>query len=444
MTSLSFHDRLCDYRLYERQIEQLDTSGRGLRQGEVSISRLNFHRTKVARILARIVAQGQYVSGPARRKTLVVDGKERVVFTYRLTDVIVHRVVADLLAEALEPLLSSRLYSYRKGTAWWVAVSDFARYLREHRKQCSEPTQRHMYVARRDIDSYTDSIPVGYGAPIWNMVRNLVAPPGQLELPPADWKLVEQVVRPKVETPDGQVVTLDRGVATGQPISCVLFNLYLIDLDRKLEAVSGGFYARYSDDILFAHPSPEPVRQAAAEIDCVLGGLGLHVKPTKSRDLYVTGAGRASAAWPEVTGTCAVPFMGACIRADGNVSLAQKKTRGLLRDVMARAQRTARALPTATIDEVGTIVCSVLNRMLGPASAGFLEARSAALVRRAVTDRRQLAQLDHWIARIVLRTVTGDGSVRAFRHVPYRRIRENWGLISLEHARNRWRRRRRS
>jgi hypothetical protein len=38
---------------------------------------------------------------------------------------------------------------------------------------------------------------------------------------------------------------------------------------------------------------------------------------------------------------------------------------------------------------------------------------------------------------MVVKAVTGDGGVRAFRRVPYRTVREEWGLTSLEHARNR-------
>ncbi len=443
MACIGFHDDLQDHRRYERLIARLEGGCRRLCQGDVSLSGLSFHRSKVAKLLARAVGQGQYLSAPARRKTIVVGGKERVIFTYCLTDLIVHGTVADLIAEALEPSLSPHLYSYRKGTAWWQAVSDFARYLRNHRKAESDPTRRHMYVIRRDIEAYTDSIPVGAGAPVWKMLRDLLASPDRPPLAAPDWALLERVVRPEVEVLGGSPVRLERGVATGQPISCVLFNLYLTDLDRRLDAVPGGYYARYSDDILFAHPQPAVVQEASAQIDAVLNSLGLRVKATKSRDLYLTGAGRSSSEWPEAVGTSTVPFMGASIRADSTISLARKKTRKLLRDIAVRAQRTARALPGASVEDQGRMVCAIVNRMLQPDSATYAEARSAALLRRAITDRKQLAQLDHCIARMVLKAVTGDGGVRRFRAVPYRKIREQWGLVSLEHARNLLRRGRR-
>ena len=79
----------------------------------------------------------------------------------------------------------------------------------------------------------------------------------------------------------------------------------------------------------------------------------------------------------------------------------------------------------------------MINRVLDAKSTP-VQQRSAGLVRRAVTDRRQLAQLDYLIAKIVLEAVTGKRGVRGFRKVPYRKIREDWGLVSLLHARNRW------
>jgi hypothetical protein len=244
------------------------------------------------------------------------------------------------------------------------------------------------------------------------------------------------VVRPEVQLPKGGQVTLLRGVATGQPISCVLYNLYLSEMDRQLDRIPGAFYARYSDDVLFAHPDPEVARGAAIEIESAVERLGLGMKAEKSLDLYLTGAGRASAAWPEAKGRSWVPFLGAFVGADGTVSLSTQKMRRLLGDVEDRSARTARSLEEGSPEARGPIVCSIINRMFDRRAAPSHEGRAAALVRRAVTDRRQLAQLDYRIARIVLKAVTGDAGVRAFRRVPYRRIREEWGLVSLEHARN--------
>ena len=125
----------------------------------------------MARKLARTVGNGDYRLQPAHVRTITTDGKQRIVFAYRLTDLLVHGVVAGVLDAALTPALSASLYSYRKGVSWWMAISAFAAYARTHRKDQPEVRRRGLYVIRRDIDSYTDSIPVGATSPVWDMLR---------------------------------------------------------------------------------------------------------------------------------------------------------------------------------------------------------------------------------------------------------------------------------
>ena len=86
--------------------------------------------------------------------------------------------------------------------------------------------------------------------------------------------------------------------------------------------------------------------------------------------------------------------------------------------------------------ELGRAVCEVVNSALDPRSA-LTQSRSAIALRRIVTDRRQLEQLDYSIARLVLKAVTGRRDARAFREIPYEKLRHDWGLISLVAARNR-------
>lgn len=429
------HACLADARRYERQIDRLHERYLftrhlyELRQGDVSLASVVLSRRRVARLLARAVERGEYELEPARIREIRVEGKVRKVFAYSLLDLIVHGVVAGVVEDAAAPFLSERLYSYRKGVSWWSAIADFARFVRAHRRSRPDPRTRGLYVIRRDIDAYTDSIPVDAGSPVWPLLRQVLG-----ELPPADHELVERIVRPDARLLGGGVATAIRGVPTGQPISCALFNLYLHELDRELAPAEDGFYARYSDDMLFAHPDEAVARRAAATIDAHVAARGLRLNEEKRRNLYLTGAGSHAPGW---RGTTAVPFLGTMIAADGAVGLNRKKLRRLLHDVESRATRTAASLGRADADRVGRVVCSVVNRALDPHPGPFQQP-SAPLLRRAVTDRRQLAQLDYRLARIVAGAITGDGSVRAFRRAPYRTIRDDWGLISTLHARNTW------
>jgi hypothetical protein len=434
---MTLHRALSDRRRYRRQIDRLHQRHLfsrelyELKQSEVSLARVVHKRRKVSRILARTVARGTYRFEPGTLRTIVVNDKEREVYAFRLTDLIVHGVVGDLVQERSAHLLSHCLYSYQKGRSWWTAVADFGRFIRAHRSERPDPRSRGLYVIRRDIDSYTDTIPLGRNSPAWRMLREVLGPGS-----PHDWRVVEQVVRPVMHTPPEGPISRFRGVPTGQPISVAMFNLYLAAFDREFDAIPGGFYARYSDDILFAHPDPDIVRTARGRMDALLPDLDLTFKSEKEQLLYFTGAGRRSEVWPEARGVTSVPFLGTSLWFNGTVSLSKNKARELLRDIEERAVRTAATL-NGDQEVTGRVVAAVVNDVFRPRQSPFQQ-RSATLVRRAVTDRSQLRQLDYQIAKIVIGAVTGDRSVRAFRRVPYRKVREDWGLRSLVHERDRW------
>jgi hypothetical protein len=449
-SAASLHARLTDRRRYEAQIDELHRRHLftrrlyELRQDDVPLASVVLDKRRVAKLLSDAFVRGTYELECGRLNRIRVNGKERIVYAFRLTDLIVHRVVAAVVEEAMRPLLSPCLYSYRKGVSWWQPISAFASYVREHRRERPDPRTRGIYVLRRDIHSYTDSIPVHEGSPVWPMLRRAlrgpVAGPDTPEIPEAAWRMVQEVVRPRLSEEPGCEFNLIRGVPTGQPISCLLFNLYLTDFDHQLDDIPGAFYARYSDDLLFAHPDPDVVREVSDRIDQQLAALDIQANRDKGENLYLNGAGRASAAWPEARGTTSVEFLGCHLAADGTVSLNRKKRRQFLRDIDERARRTARALQGQPEEQIGRAVCAVINQATHPRNNVFPQ-RSGALLRRAVTDRQQLGQLDYLVARIVAGVVSGDINVRSFRKVPYRRIRKQWQLQSLLHSRNTWPRR---
>jgi hypothetical protein len=432
------HACLADRRRYERQIERLHqryllTSRLyELRQSDVSLASIVMNRGKVARLLAREVADGSYALEPGEIRTIRARHKTREVFSCRLTDLIVHGVVADIVQEATLQRLSPRVFSYRKGLAWLTPITEFAAYLRaEHRKH-ADPRRRGVYVLRRDVDSYTDAIPLGRWSPLWTMLEADVGKP----LP----ALVEQVIRTEMRVNGNAIACRVKGLPMGQPIASVVANLYLGDMDRALEEIPGGFYARYGDDFLFAHADPAVAREAEAIIDETLLSLSLTVNEKKRRTLYLTPPGRSSPEWQQAAGASSIPFLGTWIRADGTIGLDEKKVQTLLREIEDRTAATVRTLRGAGREEVGRAVCAVVNRALDPQSA-LTQQRSAILLRRVVTDRQQLEQLDYWIARLVLKAITRRSNVRAFRQIPYGKLRRDWGLVSLVAVRNSRRRR---
>jgi hypothetical protein len=434
---------LADHRRYEAAIDRLhqrhigDSSRHASTQEGVSLSGMALHRGSVARMLARSVAAGDYRIGDATLREIRVSGKRRVVFAYQPLDLVVHTVVAGILSEALEPGLSDRLYSYRSGLAWADAVADFARFVRQHRRARPDPRNRGLYVLRRDVDAYTDSIPLDASSPLWPMLRLLAgAVGGQEDVRPADWDLVGQVVRPTVLGDAGGQACRLRGVPTGQPIATVAFNLYLRDVDELPARGADSFYARYSDDLLFAHPDPDIARALSDQLDERLAARRLRFGDKKRRDLYLTGAGRASSAWPQAQGTTSVPFLGMRIDMEGTVAIGDAKVRALLREARRRARNVSRGMEGAPMDVRGRAVTRSVAQLLDPEDHQ-LQGGPLPLLANVVTDRSQLRSLDLSLARVVAAAVTGDPGPSAFREAPYRVIRAEWGLPSLHRARDR-------
>jgi hypothetical protein len=438
----SIHDALRDRKRYERQIDRLhqrhlfDGGLHRLTDGEVSLATVVMHRAHVAKLLARTVESGEYELRPATVRTIVVEGRERTVFDQPVLDRVVHGVVAEALTEVIDPHLSRHVYSYRRGVSSMVGVAAFARYVRRHVRERPDPHARGLYVLRRDVDSYTDSIPVGPDSPLWKQLRATIDGSAGASLSAADWSVIEDVVRPTVLDSDGQPIERTHGVPTGQPISCVCFNLYLADIDHELGATAGSFYARYSDDLVFAHPDPSVVREAAAKLDARVRDLGLRLNENKARDLYFTGSGRASEEWPEARGTTGVVFLGMRITMDGTVALGPRKVRNLHRDARRRAANTADALAGADIDTRGRAVVAALNSLLDDDETE-LRGASLPMLAHVVTDRKQLEELDHELALIAAMAATGVRGPKAFRDAPYRTIRSEWGLRSLRRDRDR-------
>ena len=101
---------LHDSQIYQRQIERLHEkymfSSRlyTLEQNGVSLASVSINSAKVAKIIGRLVASGEYEFEPGTIRKIVVEDKVREVFSYRLTDLIVHRAVADVIQQAIVPL----------------------------------------------------------------------------------------------------------------------------------------------------------------------------------------------------------------------------------------------------------------------------------------------------------------------------------------------------
>jgi hypothetical protein len=404
-----------------------------LNQDGVSLVSLWENRDRVANLLVADLLEGRASQLPGRAYRTRVDGKQRTLYAFPLIEMILHWVVANWMGEQATGRLSPSLFSYQVGTPYHLAVRKFARYLRHHRRTHLDPHARGVFVLRRDVRSYYDSIPVHDGSPLWGVIQDFAGPAAN---DPIGWNLIRRAIRPLVLNDSGESVQLERGIPTGSPVANVVANIFLTGLDGELSSVPGAFYARYGDDMLWAHPEFETAIKIADSIHRHLEGRGLSSHPEKAQDRYLTAAGRPSSKWSEIRSSTAIDFLGHRISAQGTTSLPPGKTRDLLRDLQRRAIYAAR-LSAGGRNETTRIARTVrvINRFFDPrAESAHPYAR---FLRYAVTDRGYLKWLDHELALTVLEAVFGRRNVRHFRRLPAKILRARFGLQSLVRNRNR-------
>jgi len=410
-----------------------------IKQNGISLANFCFDQKKVAKLLSKAIAREKYELEPAEKRIIYTGqykDKKRIVYSVTITDMVVHGVIAGIINEVMDPLLSSRLFSFRKGITWQTPITQFASYIKSHGK--TDLKSKGIYVIRGDVESYGDNIPLGKHSRIWQLIKDVFKSQETDLITGYQWSLIEKVSRIEVEGEKGDIYSLIKGVPTGLPMTTVLDNIYLMPLDKICEKIPGGFYARYGDDIIFAHPDPKVVQEADITIRNILSDFKLGVSDKKYCIYHLSLRGNTSKEWPGTINSPYIPYLGCNVWGKGTISLDNQKVNRLLKDLKHRAVKTFRTLKKTSPEIAGPMICSVINRALQPKTA-FSQQRSASLLRRAVTDRNQLKHIDYCIAKIVLYVITKNHSAKMFRQYSYKTIRCKWKLISLFHARNMWR-----
>jgi Reverse transcriptase (RNA-dependent DNA polymerase) len=432
---MKFAAAVADPQRLHRQLDQLAGRADGRRldllteQG-VRFTQLLTERERVVALLRRAIADGSYRPGPAQLSRSFIAGKWREIARLGPLDMIVHGVVAEVMGERLESHLSPRVYSYRVKRSPWHALRWIAGIAKVHSARRPDPRTRGLYVLRSDVHSYAPSIPMGETSRIWPELRAVC----DVDAESPHWTMIRALLLQDLLSEDGTPLSRETGVLFGAPTSNALMNLYLMPLDAALTP-RGGAYARFGDDVLFAHEDPEVVRQARVVLEEVLAERALKPNESKLHVLYWNGAARPSKEWPDARPVATILFLGGGVGFDGTISMSPAKWKVMLHDVRARIRRTARLMPDASPESRAKVLATVVNEAFDLRSDLGLGHKQ--MVSDLVSDRHQLAQLDYLLACWVAEASTGALGPRAFRRLGYRWLRRTAGLESRVVFRNR-------
>ena len=209
------------------------------------------------------ILTGQYQAGVLQPVEIEKpDGGTRHLSVPNWHERTLQKAVTTTLGQILDQLWMKHSYGYRKGLSRLHARDQINQYIK----------QGYHWVLESDIESFFDSVN-------WQNLEQRL----KLLLPnePLVDLLMQWVSADKRDQQDN-VISRHQGLPQGAPISPILANLLLDDLDQDMLA-KGHQIVRYADDFVMLFKSQEAAEAALADIHLSLQEHDLAINPDKTR-----------------------------------------------------------------------------------------------------------------------------------------------------------------
>lgn len=192
------------------------------------IERVRVHLNAVIDTLHRSLLDGTYRPGMTRRVWIPkAGGGQRGLGIPNVCDRIVQQAVHQVLGAHYEPTFHRSSHGFRPERSCHTAIAEAREHLRKG----------YTWVVDIDLSRFFDRV----------HHQRLIA---RLEQRIDDARvvtLIHQMLKAKVVMPDGVVVSTEEGTPQGGPLSPLLSNIVLDELDWELER-RGHHFVRYADD----------------------------------------------------------------------------------------------------------------------------------------------------------------------------------------------------
>ena len=213
------------------------------------------------KIRAKLLA-GKYVPSPVRRVEIPkASGGTRLLGIPTVLDRFIQQMLLQAMTPIFEPRFSEHSYGFRPGRSAQQAVRAAQQYAREGRS----------WVVDMDITKFFDHVNHDI----------LMTRIGQVIRDKRVLHLIGKYLR-RGAMVEGVVRSSDEGTPQGGPLSPLLANIYLDDLDKELER-RGHSFCRYADDCNIYVGSQAAAERTLASIqDWIEKHLRLEINRTKS------------------------------------------------------------------------------------------------------------------------------------------------------------------
>jgi group II intron reverse transcriptase/maturase len=228
-----------------------------------SIAQVREHSNEVLTELAAALRMGTYEPGNIRRVWIPkAGGGKRGLGIPNVVDRVVQEAVRQVLEPLYEPTFHASSHGFRPKRSCHTAIEEARKHLDEG----------HEWVVDLDLEKFFDRV---------NHQR-LMARLAQRVFDKRLLELIGKMLKAKVMMPDGVVVSTDEGVPQGGPLSPLLSNIVLDELDTELER-RGHRFVRYADDCnIYVRSKHAGHRVMASIVSFIERRLRLRVNANKS------------------------------------------------------------------------------------------------------------------------------------------------------------------
>lgn len=223
-------------------------------------------RERLDEVLPKLSAEllsGSYVPGEIRRVWIPkAGGGERGLGIPNVIDRVVQEAVRLVLEPIYEPTFHASSHGFRPGRSCHTAIAQARSYVEEG----------YEWVVDLDLEKFFDQV---------NHQR-LMARLAQRVDNQGLLVIIGRMLKARVVMPDGVVVSTEEGVPQGGPLSPLLSNIVLDELDREL-AQRGHCFVRYADDCnIYVRSERAGQRVMASVVSFIERRLRLRVNAAKS------------------------------------------------------------------------------------------------------------------------------------------------------------------
>jgi RNA-directed DNA polymerase len=295
--------------------------------------------------LQRSLTEGTYTpSGVRGVRIPKPKGGYRQLGIPTVKDRLVQQAISQVLSKRYEPTFSDSSYGFRPGRSAHQALKKAAGYVAEG----------YRYVVDLDLEKFFDK--VNHDRLMW-ILSNRIGDKRVL-------KLIGKILRSGIMQ-DGLLSQRLQGTPQGSPLSPLLSNIVLDELDKELES-RGHCFVRYADDmVLLIKSEKAAIRVAMSITDFIENRMKLKVNREKSR----------------ICKPWELNFLGYTVQYDGGLGISQES----LRRFKAKLKRITRRNRGISLEQ--------LVRGLNPVLRGWLNYFHLARIKKA------LRRLEGWLRR---------------------------------------------